>query len=88
MVGRGGVDPDLQPEIVDECSRNYGAVLRCAIYEVRAAILGRKETECDGQNPDVNVPPEHAVLVFVMFEDALSAVRGMTLVIIIALVRI
>lgn len=33
MVGRGEVDEDLQPEVIEECSK-YGEVLKCLIYEL------------------------------------------------------
>ena len=33
MVGPGEVDDDLQPEVIEECSK-YGEVNKCLIFEV------------------------------------------------------
>ena len=33
MVGPGEVDDDLQPEVIEECSK-YGEVNNCLIFEV------------------------------------------------------
>lgn len=36
MVGRGEVDEDLEGETKEECEK-YGKVVKCVIFEVRAA---------------------------------------------------
>jgi splicing factor 45 len=33
MVGPGEVDDDLQPEVIEECSK-YGEIINCLIYEI------------------------------------------------------
>ena len=38
MVGPGEVDDDLQPEVIEECSK-YGEVSNCLIFEVHMRCI-------------------------------------------------
>lgn len=58
IAAPGDVDDDLAEEVQDECTKKYGAVQQCFVYEC-AAVLG--------------LPPEEAVRTFVMFGDATAA---------------
>jgi splicing factor 45 len=42
MVGRGQVDPELEAETADECSR-FGAVKECVIFELLDATVPDSE---------------------------------------------
>lgn len=37
MVGPGEVDPDLEPEVREECHTKYGDVQKVIIYEIPGA---------------------------------------------------
>jgi len=37
MVGPGEVDPDLEPEVKDECHGKYGDVIKVIIFEMPGA---------------------------------------------------
>ena len=65
MVGRGGVDAELESEISAECQSKYGQVVKCVAREIpsdRALLLGVGEDE--------------AVRIFVQFADLNAAKKG------------
>jgi len=63
MVGPGEVDDELQAEVREECSKKYGSVKKCLVYEV---------TSTDTKK----INPEEAVRIFVEFNDGKGAQNG------------
>lgn len=72
MVGRGEVDPELEPEVREECSK-FGEVTSCLIYELNEGLLNGKRLQCIRS---VQAPDDQAVRIFVEFSRVESAIKA------------
>lgn len=72
MVGRGEVDPELEPEVREECSK-FGEVTSCMIYELNEGLLNGKRLQCIRS---MQAPDDQAVRIFVEFSRVESAIKA------------
>lgn len=73
QVGQGEVDPDLEPEVREECSK-FGEVNNCVIYEVNVGLVnGKRYPNLKSQH----VPDDCAVRIFVEFVRVESAIKAL-----------